>query len=127
MSHGPIYWTSPGYFKPRPDCSEWIIGVYVCMLGSLGYSSFASRSSDSWETVGLRPCLSYSWAVGTLYFPAHFISLHFHSFLHAIFFCFFVVFQSYCPHAQGFGTTLVREIHVSYSHTEWNLLFGEAT
>ena len=54
-------------------------------------------------------------------------------FVHAYFFpysrlsyllCFFVLFHSYCSHAQVFGRTLVHEFPISYSHTEWYLFFS---
>ena len=40
-------------------------------------------------------------------------------------FCFFILFHSCRSHAQMFGKTLVNEFLISYSHTEWNLLFSE--
>ena len=40
------------------------------------------------------------------------------------FFCFFILFHSCCSHAQVFGKLLVHEFPISYSHTEWYLLFS---
>ena len=45
-----------------------------------------------------------------------------------LFFCFFVLFHSCCSLARVFGRTLLHELHISYSHTEWCLLvFDSAT
>ena len=38
-----------------------------------------------------------------------------------LFLCDFVLFHSFCSHAQLFGITLVHEYHIFCSHTEWNL------
>ena len=40
------------------------------------------------------------------------------------FICFFVLFDPCCSHARVFGKTLVHEFPISYSHTEWYLLFS---
>ena len=40
------------------------------------------------------------------------------------FVCFLILFHSCCSHAQVFGKTLVHEFPVSYSRTEWYLLFS---
>ena len=41
-----------------------------------------------------------------------------------IFVCLCVLFRSCCSHAVVFGKTLVHEFPMSYSHTEWYLLFS---
>ena len=38
--------------------------------------------------------------------------------------CFLILFHSYYSRARVFGKTLVREFPISYSHTEWYLLFS---
>ena len=43
-------------------------------------------------------------------------SFNFHYFMLAFFLCFFVLFKSYCSHAQVFGRTLVHEVDIFYSH-----------
>ena len=42
----------------------------------------------------------------------------------AFFLCFLVLFHSCCYHARVFGKTLVNELPISYSRTEWYLLFA---
>ena len=39
-------------------------------------------------------------------------------------FLFLILFQSCCSHAQVFGKTLVHEVPISLSRTEWYLLFS---
>ena len=39
---------------------------------------------------------------------------------------FFILFHCCCSHAQVFVKTLVHEFHISYSHTEWYLLFSDS-
>ena len=59
--------------------------------------------------------------VGT-FVPALFLTI-----LTPFFFPFlFILFQSCCFHARMFGKTLVHEFYISYSHTEWYLLFPTA-
>ena len=41
----------------------------------------------------------------------------------AFFFCFFIFFHSCCSHVWVVGKTLMHEFLISYSHTEWYLLF----
>ena len=41
-------------------------------------------------------------------------------------FSFSVLLHSCCSHAQVFGKTLVHEFLISYSHTEWYLLFSDS-
>ena len=63
-------------------------------------------------------------AVGTSFlFRAHFTCFHTLVSLITFSFCFFVLFHSCCSHARLFGKTLVHEFLISYSHTEWYLLF----
>ena len=40
--------------------------------------------------------------------------------------CFIVLFHSCCSHSRVFGKTLLYEFHISYSHTEWYLLFSDS-
>ena len=63
------------------------------------------------------------YAVGTSFFRARFASFHSHASLLTIFFCFFILFHSCCSHARVFGKTLLPEFPISYSHTEWYLIF----
>ena len=42
------------------------------------------------------------------------------------FVCFFILFRSYYSHARAFGKTLVHELPISYSNTEWYLLFSDS-
>ena len=56
--------------------------------------------------------------------PMHFISFHTHASPLTIFVCFFIVFHSWCFHSRVFGKTLVHEFQISYTHTEWFLLFS---
>ena len=58
-----------------------------------------------------------------LFVPALLPSFHTHTSLLTFFPCFFVLFHSCRSHAGVFGKTLVHEFPVSYSHTEWYLLF----
>ena len=44
-------------------------------------------------------------------------------YLLAFLLCFFVLFQSYCSHAQVFGRILEPKFHISYWHIEWYLYF----
>ena len=53
-----------------------------------------------------------------LFFRASFTSFLTHS-SHLTFFCFFVLFHSCCYHSRVFGKTLLHELHIFYSHTEW--------
>ena len=53
-----------------------------------------------------------------LFFRASFTSFFTHS-SHLTFFCFFVLFHSCCYHSRMFGKTLLHELHIFYSHTEW--------
>ena len=52
------------------------------------------------------------------FFHACFASFHPHVSL-LTFFCFFILFYSCCSHVHVFGKTLVHELLISYSHTEW--------
>ena len=61
---------------------------------------------------------------GHLFFRALFAFFHTHASLFTSFVCFFILFHSRCSHAQVFGKTLVHEFPISYSHTEWYLLFS---
>ena len=63
-------------------------------------------------------------AVGTSFFRARFAFFHTHACLLISFAYFFILFHSCCSHAQVFGKTLVHEFPISYSHTEWYLLFS---
>ena len=58
-----------------------------------------------------------------LFFCAHFASFHTHASLLIFFVCFSILFYSCCSHARVFGKTLMHEFPISYSHTEWYLLF----
>ena len=60
---------------------------------------------------------------GLLFLRAHFAYFHTHASLLAFFVCFFILFHSCCSYARVFGKTLLHEFPVSYSHTEWYLLF----
>ena len=60
---------------------------------------------------------------GLLFFRAGFASFHTHVTLLTFFVCFFILFHSCCSHARVFGKTLVHEFPISYSPTEWYLLF----
>ena len=42
----------------------------------------------------------------------------------AFFVCYFILFHSCCSHTLVCGKTLVHEFPISYSHTEWYLLFS---
>ena len=64
----------------------------------------------------------HSGMTSIIFFHAHFTSFHTHASL-LTFFSFFVLFYSCCSNAWVFGKTLVHEFHISYSHTEWYLLF----
>ena len=55
---------------------------------------------------------------GLHFFRARFASFHTHASLLTIFVCFFVLFRSCCSHAR------VYEFPMSYSRTEWYLLFS---
>ena len=57
-------------------------------------------------------------------FSYPFCFFHPHASLLTSFVCFFVLFDSCCSHARVFGKTLVHEFPISYSHTEWYLLFS---
>ena len=62
-------------------------------------------------------------AIGTsFFFCAHFYSFHTHFSLLTSF-CFFVLFQSSCSHAQVFDKTFMNEFPILYRHTEWCLHF----
>ena len=63
------------------------------------------------------------YSVGTSFVRACFASFHSHSSLLTIFVCLIVLFRSCCSRAWVFGKTLVHEFPMSYSHTEWYLLF----
>ena len=100
--------------KPHTGTQVVVDGLYhckSCRLGALGNSSTAFRSRDP---------------VGITSFRAHFTSLHSHSSLLTFVFCFLVLFHSFCSHALVFGKTLLPKFHISYSHTEWYLLFSLA-
>ena len=56
-------------------------------------------------------------------FSASFTYLHTQASLLIFFVCFFILFQFCCSHERVFGKTLLNELHTSYSHTEWYLLF----
>ena len=61
---------------------------------------------------------------GLLFFvPALLLSILTPLLILAFFVCFFILFHSCCSHAQVFGKTLVHEFSISYSHSEWYLLF----
>ena len=62
---------------------------------------------------------------GLPFFHARFISFHTHTSLLTVF-CFFILFHSCCSHAWMFGKTLVREFPMSYSHTEWYIIFSDS-
>ena len=57
-----------------------------------------------------------------IFCPACCAPSHIHSSLLTFFLYFYVLFHSFCSHAQVFRKILVHESHISYSHTEWNLL-----
>ena len=109
----------------------------------LGYSSTTSGSStttsgSSTTTSGSSTTTSGSIQVATVagYAPATVRPSGLLSFVLAIFICIFtllflpsssvlfILFHFCCSHAQVFGKTLVHEFHISYSHTEWSLLFS---
>ena len=58
------------------------------------------------------------------FFVSPLFFVHTHAPLFTSFVCFFILFHSCCSHAQVFRKTLVHEFHISYSHTEWYLLFS---
>ena len=58
-------------------------------------------------------------------FRSHFASFHTHASLLTFFVCFFILFHSCCSHARVFGKTLAHKFPLSYSHTEWYLLFSK--
>ena len=60
---------------------------------------------------------------GLLFFRARFAFFHTQASLLTSFVCFFILFHYCCSHAQVFGKTLVHELPISYSHTEWYLHF----
>ena len=66
--------------------------------------------------------LSYRLGLWDITFRARFTSFLAHSSL-LIFLSFSVLFNSCCSHAQVIGKTLVLELPISYSHTEWYFLF----
>ena len=73
---------------------------------------------------------SYSFlAVRTYFFSCSsftsFLSSHPSSFL--TFYWIFILFHSCCSHVWVFRKTLMPEFHISYSHTEWCLLFSDST
>ena len=82
-----------------------------CRLGSLCNSSTTSVRSNLGRTVAraaVRPS-------GLLLFRSRCTAFRiFTLFLITYFFCFFVLFRSYCFHAQVFRKTLVHEFHISY-------------
>ena len=59
------------------------------------------------------------------FFCARFTSFHTHASFLTVF-CFFVFFHSCCSNAQVFGKTLVHELLISFSHTEWYLLLSDS-
>ena len=71
-------------------------------------------------------------AVRTYFFRACCASFHTHASFLAFFVCIFVLFHSCCSHALVFGKTLLHQLIMFYSHTEWyfpffkrrNSLFG---
>ena len=71
--------------------------------------------------------LEYDWSSGLLFFRARFASFLTHASLLTFFVCLFFLFRSFCSHARVFRKTLVLELPMSYSHTEWyTFLFREA-
>ena len=97
----------------------WLKGLTLLLLFLLGNPSSPSRSSDPSGSqarpiqIGLRDIFNFG--------PAVLIS-HIYSMLLAFFLCFFVLFQC-CSHVLVFGKTIVHEFPISYSHTEWYILF----
>ena len=63
---------------------------------------------------------------GQHFFSARCASFHIHSTLLTFFICFLVLFNLCCSDAQLFGQTLEHECHISYSHTDWYMLFRSA-
>ena len=66
-----------------------------------------------------------SQAVGTSFLSCPPYLFPFLLYLLVFLLCFFVLFQSYCSHAQVFGRTLTPEFRISYRHTEWYLHFSQ--
>ena len=97
-----------------PGGSGWTIGVD--QLKKL--STVWGQSDPGRRSIGL----SYSLGLWDLSFCARFTSFHAHASL-LTFFSFFVLLHSCCSHEQVFVKTLVHEFPISYSHTEWYLLF----
>ena len=62
--------------------------------------------------------------IGTFYSATHwYFKLQWMSCRTLVDICFFIVFHSCCSMGKVFGKTLVHEFPISYSHTEWHLLF----
>ena len=98
-----------------------IIFLHKSGVGYSGNSSTALERSDPGRTVG--PSYSLGWLdffflLGPLHsFPILTPLLSSSSV--------FILFYSCCSHVRVFGKTLVNEFLISYSHTEWYLLFTD--
>ena len=91
---------------------------YWCRLGSLSNASSASGSSNPGGTVGP----SYSFAAGPSFFkPRYFPYSLFTSHLLPFVLCLISFLLFPCASVWKY-CTFVDEFHVSYGHTEWNLL-----
>ena len=102
---------------------QWV--YYMCWLGSLVNSSTAACRSDLGGTVG--PSYTIIVPSGLLFtFFACFTSFLTHFSLISLSSVSLSFFYSWCFHALVFGKTLVHEFHISYSHTEWYLIFSDS-
>ena len=94
------------FLQAIPPKWQWM--DYRCWLGN---SSTASGISDPWGDGRLGRAIVRK---SGFFLPVYIFA----------FFSFFVVFQLDCSHAQVFGSTLVHELHIFCSLTEWNLVFS---
>ena len=62
----------------------------------------------------------------SFFFRDPFASFHTHASLHTVVVCFFILFHSCSSHDRVFAKTLLHEFLISYSHTEWYLLFSDS-